>query len=412
MLVKGGRIVDPSQRLDATLDLRIQNNRIAEIGEHLEPQSGEPVIDASGAFVAPGFIDMHVHLREPGNPEKETIASGTLAAVAGGFTSVAAMPNTIPPLDVPEVLRRTSFAEPLCGAAHCRVYPIACITRGRKGEVPVDFAQLARGGAVAFSDDGSTVMNARTLYNAAMQARDLDAAFILHCEDIHLKGDAVRSIGSNAIAEDAIVARDMPIAAATGKRWHIAHVSTAGALGTVTHARSHGINVTCEVTPHHLVFTDEAVDTLGARAKVNPPLRMQADVDALRRGVLAGDIEVFASDHAPHTELEKSGDFSCAAVGFTGLEIAAGAYAYALPGLPVERFVAMISTNAARILNIPGGTLAVGSPADITIFADRPWTVDPSQFRSKGKATPFAGMTLPRMILHTIVNGRHAYEAR
>ncbi|HVA26980.1 MAG TPA: dihydroorotase [Candidatus Baltobacteraceae bacterium] len=413
MLVRGGRVVDPSQPLDALRDLRVRGGVIVEIGEHLAPEAQEQVIDASGAVVAPGFIDMHVHLREPGNPEKETIATGTAAAIRGGFTAVACMPNTNPALDSAEML--DTLAAIVARDARCRVYPVGAITRGRKGEAPVDFASLARAGAVAFSDDGNTVMNARVLRNAALEAREIAGVFISHAEDEHLKGDAVmhdglvsRSLGlpgSPAIAEDIIVARDLLIAADTGKPWHIAHLSTRGALEALLHGRAHGASVTSEVTPHHLNYTDEAVRELGAAAKVNPPLRPQDDARALRDAVRDGTIDVFATDHAPHTSAEKSGDMRAAAVGFSGLEVAVGAYALALPDLPLLQFVALLSTHPARILNVAGGTLAVGSPADITIFVERPWTVDPSQFASKGKSTPFAGKTLPRTIVATIVGG-------
>ncbi|HET7815648.1 MAG TPA: dihydroorotase [Candidatus Baltobacteraceae bacterium] len=409
MIIRNGHVVDPSQSLDRILDIRIENGRIAELGEHLKLSTDERAIDASGAYVAPGFIDMHVHLRDPGNPEKETLATGTAAAVAGGFTAVAAMPNTNPPLDTPDLVRYVAHAEP-SGEIACRVYPIACITAGRKGELPAEYADLALAGAVAFSDDGSTVMNARVLYEAALAAKEIAGAFIVHCEDVHLKGSAFRNSHANALAEDTIVARDLEIAQASGKAWHIAHLSTANALASVRESRSRGVRVTCEVAPHHLVFTDEAIDRLGSRAKVNPPLRSQQDVDALRAGVLDGTIDVFATDHAPHTEGEKTADVSCGAVGFTGLEVAVGAYAFALPSLAAGRFVELLSTNPARILGVPGGTLAVGSPADVTIFADRPWKVEPSKLRSKGKSTPFAGMTLPRRVLATIVGGVPAYE--
>jgi dihydroorotase len=356
---------------------------------------------------------MHVHLREPGNPEKETIATGTAAAVAGGFTAVAAMPNTNPAIDSPELVETLlSFLE----GALCRVYPIAAITRGRKGQEITDYAGLSAAGAVAFSDDGNTVMNARVLRDAAVASRDVGGCFIVHCEDEHLKGEAVMNegaasrrlhlAGNPAVAEEIIVARDLLVARETGKRWHIAHLTTQGALELVQAARRRGVLVTSEVTPHHLVFTDELVERLGSGAKVNPPLRGDADVHALREAVRSGDIDAFATDHAPHTVEEKHAELSCGAVGFSGLEIAAGAYAYAVPDLPVWRFVEMLSTNPARILGVPGGTLARGSPADLTIFADREWNVDPEQFHSKGKSTPFAGMTLPRRALATIVAGK------
>lgn len=413
MLIKNGRVVDPAQGLDARLDLRLRGGFVSELGEALEAHGDEEIFDASGAYVAPGFIDMHVHLREPGFPEKETIATGTAAAAAGGFTAVAAMPNTNPAIDTPEILKRV--LEAARGAA-CRVYPVAAITRARKGRDLVDYSALAHAGAVAFSDDGNTVMNARVMREAALAARDVERCFIVHCEDEHIKGDAVMNegavsrrlglVGSPTLAEDVIVARDVLIAQETGKVWHIAHLSTRGSLEIVRAARERGVAVTSEVTPHHLLFTDEAIAQLGSGAKVNPPLRTQDDVAALRAAVVRGEIDAFATDHAPHTHEEKHAHVSCGAVGFSGLEIAVGAYAYALPDLPVKRFVEMLSLNPARILRVKGGTLAPGSPADVTVFADRPWTVDPAQFHSLGKSTPFAGMTLPRRAIATIVAGK------
>ncbi|HTX60579.1 MAG TPA: dihydroorotase [Verrucomicrobiae bacterium] len=415
MLVAGGRLVDPSQPLDALRDLRIRNGIVVEIGEHLAPLEGEELFDAAGAIVAPGFIDMHVHLREPGDPQKETIATGTEAAVRGGFTAVACMPNTRPALDAPLVLEE--LAALVAAAARCRVYPIAAITRGRRGVEACDFSALTRAGAVAFSDDGETVADARVLREAALAARH--GVFISHCEDACLKGDSVmtegpvaRALGvrgAPAIAEDVIVARDLIIATESAKPWHIAHLSTRGALDQLRHARAHGARATCEVTPHHLLLAQESVAQLGAAAKVNPPLRTQEDARALRDAVREGAIDALATDHAPHTAAEKSGDLAHAAVGFSGLEIAVGAYASALPDLPLLRFVELLSTNPARILGIPGGTLRAGSPADLTIFAEREWVVDPSSFASKGKSTPFAGHRFSRRAIATIVGGELRY---
>jgi dihydroorotase len=413
VLIHGGRLIDPSQGIDARRDVRLANGAVVEIGEHLHPQSGEEVFDATGAMVAPGFIDMHVHLREPGFPQKETIATGTQAALQGGFTAVACMPNTQPALDSPAVLAQ--LATIAARDARCRLYPIAAITRGREGVQGVDFAALARSGAVAFSDDGNTVASARVLRDAALQARGVTGVFISHAEDDDLKGDAVMTAGAVAdalgvagapgVGEDVIVARDLLIGLDTGKAWHIAHLSTARALELVRWSRAQGGTATCEVTPHHLLLTDESVRERGAGAKVNPPLRTQADVRALRDGVRDGSIDVFATDHAPHTKEEKSAELQSAAVGFTGLEIAIGAYALAILDLPLDRFVALLSTNPARILNVAGGTLRIGAPADITIFADRAWTVDAAKFASKGKSTPFDGSTLPRRAIATIVGG-------
>lgn len=419
LLVRGGRLVDPSLPLDALRDVRIVDGIVAEIGEHLQAGDRDETFDATGAIVAPGFVDMHVHLRDPGFPEKETIETGTHAAVRGGFTAVACMPNTDPALDDPRALIELSKRVEAHG--RCRVYPIAAITLGRRGDEICDFASLSRAGAVAFSDDGDTVSNARVLRDAALRAIDVAGVFISHCEDEALKDGAVmnegavsRSLGlagSPAVAEDVVVARDLLLAADTGKPWHIAHITTRGSLELVRHMRAHGARATCEVSPHHLCLTDAAVRELGAAAKVNPPLRSEDDVRALHEGVRDGTVDVFATDHAPHTAAEKSGDVQTAAVGFTGLEIAVGAYAAALADLPLLRFVALLATNPARILGVAGGTLAVGAPGDVTIFADRPWVVDPLQFASKGKSTPFAGRTLPRRVLATIVGGVVRFKA-
>jgi dihydroorotase len=416
-LVRGGRLVDPAAGIDAQRDVLIENGLVSRIGEHLEPD-GARVVDASNAIVAPGFIDMHVHLREPGQTHKETIATGTAAAAAGGFTAVACMPNTEPALDsaaiVSEVVRRAESA----GLA--RVYPIGAITRGRAGKELAPYHLLADAGCVAFSDDGSTPRDARVLRNAARYAADLSCVFVSHCEDPDLKGAAVMNEGapsmrlglegSPGLAEDVIVARDLLIAADCGKAWHIAHVTTATSLDLIRWARSRGVRVTCEVTPHHLVFIDDRFDDYRADAKVNPPLRSAQDRDALRAAVFDGTIDALASDHAPHGLDEKAQLLSAAPVGFSGLEVAVGAYALALPELPLARFVELLSVNPARILGVPGGTLGVGSPGDVTVFAERAWTVDARLFLSKGKNTPFDRMELPRRALATVVDGAVVFE--
>lgn len=383
-------MVDPASSLDSRRDLRVRDGRVWEIGEHLEPRDGERVVEAENAVVAPGFIDMHVHLRQPGFPEKETVATGTEAAVRGGFTAVVCMPNTRPALDDVRIV--TVLMESVRHQGRCRVYPIAAITRGRAGAQPCDYDALADAGAVAFSDDGDTVEDAAVMREAALLLRELDAPIIAHC-----------------MPEVPIVARDLHIASETRKRWHIAHVSTGAALDLIRDARARGLRVTCEVTPHHLVFTQELFRERGAAAKVHPPLSTEEDVEALRRGVRDGTVDVLASDHAPHTAQEKEGDSQYAAPGFSGLEVAVGAYAAALPGLPLTRFVELLATNPARILGLRGGSLKIGEPADVTIFAERSWTVDPQQFVSKGKSTPFAGCTLPRRVLATIVGGELRY---
>jgi dihydroorotase len=416
-LIKGGRVVDPVQGIDANRDVLIENGFVVAIAEHVDEDHAR-VVDATNAIVAPGFIDMHVHLREPGQTQKETIATGTAAAVAGGFAAVACMPNTEPALDsaaiVSEVVRRADAA----GLA--RVYPIGALTKGRAGRELAPYHLLADAGCVAFSDDGSTPRDARVLRNAARYASDLQHVFISHCEDPDLKGDAVMNEGaasvrlgldgSPTLAEDVIVARDLLIAADAGKPWHIAHVSTGTSLDLIRWARGRGVRVTCEVTPHHLVFLDDRFDDYRAGSKVNPPLRAAHDRDALRAAVRDGTIDAFATDHAPHGLDEKAQLLSAAPVGFSGLEIALGAYALALPELPLARYVELLSCNPARILGVPGGTLAIGSVGDVTVFADRPWTVDARLFRSKGKNTPFDGMTLPRRAVATIVEGSVVFE--
>ncbi len=416
-IIRGGRVIDPSTGIDALRDVAIDGGFISEIGEHLDVRDAR-VVDATGAIVAPGFIDMHVHLREPGQTHKETIATGTAAAVAGGFTAVACMPNTEPALDtsalVAEVLRRADAA----GLA--RVYPIGALTKARGGVELAPYHILAGAGCVAFSDDGSTVANALVLRNAARYASDLAAIFVSHCEDSDLKADAVMNeggssarlglVGSPGLAEDVIVARDLLIAEDTGKPWHIAHVSTATSLDLVRWTRSRGVRASCEVTPHHLLLLDDRFDSYRADAKVNPPLRAERDRAALLAGVRDGTIDVFATDHAPHGLDEKSQLLSAAPVGFSGLEIALGAYAAALPDVPLARMIELHSVNPARLLGVPGGTLAVGRPGDVTVFAERPWTVDARLFHSKGKNTPFDGATFPRRAIATIVGGAVVYE--
>ena len=402
LLIAGGRVVDPAAGMDALADVRICDGRVTEVAPNLRRHDGEEIFDAAGSVVAPGFVDMHVHLREPGFPQKETIATGTEAAVRGGFTSLACMPNTRPALDDPATLGR--LAEEIGRSARCRVYPIGAITRDRAGETPCDYRALARAGAVAFSDDGDTIANAAVLRQAALDAAGVPGVFISHCEDAALKAAAC----GDGLAEDVVVARDLLIATETGKAWHVAHATTELALDLVRWARAHGARVTCEVTPHHLSFEGELARSWGSAAAVNPPLRGERDIAALRRGVADGTVDALATDHAPHTDAEKHAE--PAAPGFTGLEIALGAYAAALPDLPLLRFVALLSTNPARILGIAAGTLAPGAAADVTIFAQRDWVVDPATFASKGRCTPFAGRTLPRKVLATIVGGAVRYR--
>jgi len=413
LLVRGGRVVDPSQGLDAVCDVMLRDGVVVALGEQ-QTVDGADLYDATGTIVAPGFIDMHVHLREPGQTHKETIASGSAAAVAGGFTAVACMPNTEPALDSPALIAEVLRLAGEAGLA--RVYPVGAITRGRQGKELAPYWLLRDAGAVAFSDDGATIASARVLRQAALYARDVPGVFISHCEDDDLGASAVMNegahsmqlglAGSPGLAEDIVVARDVLIAGETGKPFHIAHLSTAMSIELIKFARAQGFAVTGEVTPHHLLLGDDRFERFRADAKVNPPLRAGLDSAALRAAVRDGTIDAFATDHAPHTREEKSQLLSDAPVGFSGLEAALGAYARALPDLPLTRFVELLSCNPARILAVPGGSLRVGSPADITIFAERSWTCDPARFRSRGKNTPFAGMSFPRQAVATIVGGR------
>jgi dihydroorotase len=356
---------------------------------------------------------MHVHLREPGQSHKETIASGCAAAVAGGFSAVACMPNTEPALDsavlVAEVLRLAKEA----GLA--RVHPIGAITRGRAGLELAPFWLLHDAGVVAFSDDGATIADAYVLRQAASYARDVPGVFIQHCEDAALKGAAVMNegarafelglVGSPGLAEDVCVARDVLISAETRKPFHIAHLSTATSVEVVRFGRARGATITCEVTPHHLLLDESACVGFRADAKVNPPLRGRDDARALRAAVRDGTIDVLATDHAPHSREEKERLIGDAPVGFSGLEIAIGAYGRAVGDVAATRFVELLSTNPARILGLAGGTLRVGSPADVTVYAEREWRVDVSRFYSRGKNTPFDGWTFPLRAVATIVGG-------
>jgi dihydroorotase len=413
VLIRGGRLVDPAQAIDALRDVRIRDGIVVEIGEHLEP-GDEDVFDAAGAFVAPGFIDVHVHLREPGQTQKETIATGSAAAVAGGFTAVACMPNTQPALDSPALIREVLRLASLAGLA--RVYPIAAITIGRLGAEPAPYRLLREAGAVAFSDDGSSVDDPRVIYNAALNALEAGGVFMSHCEDERLKGDAVANAGpmplraglpvAPSLAEDVVVARDMLVCGETRMPFHISHLSTAVGADLIRFAKTRGWPLTCEVTPHHLVLSDEDVRSYDGSHIVNPPLRSSADVRALRDAVRDGTIDAFATDHAPHTMGEKRRLAASAAPGFSGLEVAIGAYHDALPDLPVSRFVELLSTNPARIIGVSGGTLQPGCVGDVTVFADRSWVVEPDRFYSKGRNTPFDGRTFARRAVGTIVGGR------
>jgi dihydroorotase len=422
LLIRNGRVVDPASSMDAIQDVLVANGRIERVGHDLPAGPDTTVLDATGKLVCPGFIDIHVHLREPGYEYKETVASGTRAAAAGGFTAVACMANTQPVNDnrsITDYVRAKAAVE---GAV--RVYPIGAVTRGLGGEELAELAELAEAGCMAFSDDGRCVMNA-ALYRRAMEyTLPFGTPVISHAEDHHLSRGAAMNegvvstelgiIGAPAAAEDIMVARDIVLAELTGAHVHIAHLSTAGAVRLVREAKSRGVRVTAEVTPHHLLLTEEAVRSFDANAKMNPPLRTKRDADVLLEALADGTIDCIATDHAPHAGSEKEGEFDRAAFGIIGLETAVGLLLDRLvrPGaLPLGTLVSRLSRDPARLLGLPGGSLAPGAAADITLLDPAAaWTVDPARFQSRSRNTPFGGWALTGRPWKTIVGGRIVWE--
>jgi dihydroorotase len=422
LLIRNGRVVDPANSVDGVQDVLVKGDRIERVGRNLAAPADTPVLDATGKIVCPGFIDLHVHLREPGHEYKETVATGTRAAAAGGFTAVCAMANTQPVNDnraVTDYVRAKADTEGVV-----RVHPIGAVTRNLAGEELAELAELAEAGCVAFSDDGKCVMNA-ALYRRAMEyTLPFGVPVISHAEDHHLsRGAAMHEgvvstelgiPGAPAAAEDVMVARDILLAELTGAHVHIAHLSTAGAVRLVREGKARGVRVTAEVTPHHLLLTEDAVRTFDANTKMNPPLRSKRDLEALIDGLVDGTIDCIATDHAPHALSEKEGEYDRAAVGIVGLETAVGLLMDRLvkPGtLPLATLVARLSRDPARLLNLPGGSLAAGAPADLTLLdPDARWTVDPARFASKSRNSPFTGWTLTGRPWKTIVGGRVAWE--
>jgi len=422
LLIRNGRVIDPAASIDSVQDVLLKGDRIERIGRALAVPDDTPALDATGKIVCPGFIDLHVHLREPGQEYKETVATGTRAAAAGGFTAVCAMANTHPVNDnraVTDYIRARAETEGIV-----RVYPIGAVTRNLGGEELAELAELAEAGCVAFSDDGKCVMNA-ALYRRAMEyTLPFATPLISHAEDHQLSRGAAMNEGvvstelglpgAPAAAEDVMVARDILLAELTGAHVHIAHVSTAGAVRLVRDAKARGVRVTAEVTPHHLLLTEEAVRTFDANTKMNPPLRTKRDAEALVEGLIDGTIDCIATDHAPHATSEKEGEYDRAAFGIVGLETAVGLLMDRLvtPGtLPLATLVARLSRDPARLLHLPGGSLAAGAPADLTLLdPEARWTVDPARFASKSRNTPFAGWTVTGRPWKTIVGGRIVWE--
>jgi dihydroorotase len=421
LLLRGGHVVDPARGVNGPADVLIENGLIARVGPGL-PADGTSVVDVpKGWLVVPGLIDMHVHLREPGQEHKETIATGTAAAVAGGFTAVACMPNTDPVNDhaaVTELILRKARE-----AGQARVYPIGAVSRGSKGEQLADIAELRRAGCVAISDDGRPVATALLMRRALEYAGMFGMPVIDHCEDPTLKGDGVAHEGYQAsrlglrgipaAAEELMVERDVTLASVANAAVHIAHMSVRGSLRAVRAGKARGVRVTCEVTPHHFVLTDEVLAGYDTNVKMNPPLREAADRDAMIEGLGDGSIDAIATDHAPHHYDEKLVEFDRAPFGIVGLETAVALTFDRLVHagrISVTRMIELLSVNPARILGIPGGTLADGSPADVTLLApELPTTVSTASFRSKSKNTPFNGWSLRGGVGATIVGGRIVY---
>jgi dihydroorotase len=418
ILIKSGHIIDPANEVEGKLDLFIADGKIAKLGKPGSlPASGAEVIDASGKLVVPGLIDMHVHLREPGYEYKETIATGTAAAKAGGFTAVCCMPNTNPVNDSRSV---TEFIlSQAANEALARVFPIGAITKGSKGEELAEMGELHEAGCKGISDDGKPVMSAAVMRRAMEYSTIFNIAVISHCEDANLAAKGVMNEGfvstelglrgiPNA-AEDVMTARDIELAELTGARLHICHVSTAGSVRMIRAAKQRGVKVTAETCPHYFTLTDEAVRGYHTMAKMNPPLRTADDVAAIRQGLKDGTLDVIATDHAPHAMDEKSVEFDAAPFGIVGLETSVGLSLKLVQEgiLSMADLITCMSTTPARIIKSGGGLLSVGAAADITIIdPDLDWTVNASQFLSKSKNTPFDGWKLKGKAVRTIVEGR------
>ena len=427
-LLKGGRLVDPANGIDGAFDLLIDGDRIGQVGRDLPASlaDGGPIVDVPDGFViVPGLIDMHVHLREPGQEHKETVATGTLSAVTGGFTAVACMPNTNPVNDnagVTElILRRAAEAQ------LARVYPIGAVSRGQKGEQLADIAELRAAGCVAVSDDGHPVATALLARRALEYTSMFGMPMIEHCEDPSLKGDGCAHEGARAAelglrgipgaAEAITAARDILLAEMTGGHVHVAHMSAWTTLEAVRQGKGRGVKVTCEVAPHHFTLTDDALNDpvpYDTNTKMNPPLREARDREAMLAGIADGSVDVIATDHAPHHYDEKNVEYDRAPFGIVGLETAVPLAFERLVHagrIRLPRLVELMSVNPARILRIPGGSLAAGVPADLTVLApDLKVTIDRARLRSRSKNTPFHGWTLRGGVAATIVGGRVVFN--
>jgi len=416
LLIKNGRLIDPSQGLDRTGNLLIEDGRIAAYDVSANVQ--DVVIDAAGKIVAPGLIDMHVHLREPGREEDETIATGTAAALAGGFTSIACIPNTEPPIDTQATVEFIRHQAAL--ADNCNVYVVACVSKNREGKELAELGQLVEAGAVAFSDDGAPVYDAELMRRAFEYCLMFDKPILNHAEVRELTQGGVMHEGLASLvlglpgmpsaAEDVMTSRDVTLAEATGGRIHMMHVSTAGSIEIIRRAKRRSVRVTTEVCPHHFTLTDECLRSFDSNYKMSPPLRAKLDVEACIAGLVDGTIDVICTDHAPHALEKKMRELDQAPFGILGLETALGLVVKRLiePGhLTWPQAIEKLTINPAKVLGIPKGTLAVGADADVTIIdPDREWTVDPDEFHSKSRNTPFSGYRLRGRAEMVIVAGK------
>jgi dihydroorotase len=423
--IKNGRLIDPFQDVDGSYDVLIADGRVLEIAPQGKLKGkADQEIDARGMIVSPGFIDIHVHLREPGQFYKETIASGTLAAAAGGFTSVCAMPNTNPVNDSPAITRWMQDPE---REAHVNVFPVAAATVGSMGEKLTDFAALKRAGAVAVSDDGKPILQDEIMRQALAAAARLEMPVVQHAEDTRMTVGASMNAspyafrlglrGWPAEAETSIVRRDIELLSATKGHLHVAHLSAEGSLQAVAAAKADGLHVTCEVTPHHFALVDEDISDYDANFKMNPPLRSNKDREALIAGLVSGTVDCIATDHAPHARHEKNAEFDRAPFGITGLETCLGlslSILHAQHKAPLKRIIELLTTNPAKVMSMEGrGTLKPGSHADVTIFdPEKKWTYKAAGSLSKSRNSPFDGWKMQGKIIATIVGGSVAFSAK
>ena len=418
LLIKGGRVIDPANKIDGIFDILVEDGKIAKISSLIpHPSSLIPVIDASGKIVVPGLIDIHVHLREPGYEWKETIKTGTAAAVSGGFTSVVCMANTSPVNDEPSVTEY--ILKKAREEGSCNVFPIGAISKGLQGEVLANIGELKEAGCIAVSDDGRPVMNADLMRRALEYASGFGLTVISHAEDLTLarggamnEGVTATRLGLKGIpnaAEDVMIARDIALAELTGARLHIAHVSTKGAVRIVRNAKARGTKVTAETAPHYFTLTEEAVDGYNTSAKMSPPLRTKEDVDAIKEGLRDGTLDCIATDHAPHDPDSKDVEFPSAANGIVGLETSLPLTLRLVEEgvLTLSQAIERMTVNPAKALGLNKGTLSVGADADIAVIdLDDEWIIEPLKLRSKSRNTPFAGWKMKGRAVVTVVGGK------